>query len=415
MELRNNQRRAGGKDGWQLAVDRQSEIRRLVAMKAVTRGDVEAAAQRLGVHAATVYRLLDKFTAAETVDSIVSKPSGWRVGNGRLDERAEAIIQEAIEDFYLKREAPGVRELTREIARLCDKEGIPAPSRPAIQRRLAKLGKKNVIRKRRGRDEAEAVTMRPGKLVVNRANAVWQIDHSPADIIIVDTESRRPIGRPWLTFVIDIASRAIAGVHVSLEAPSVVSVGMAIRHAILSKDEALSKRGISADWPAFGLPDTVHTDNGSDFRSKSFARACANFGIETEFRPRAAPRYGGHIERLIGTAQKSLHLLPGTTFSNVVEKGSYNSDKKAVMTLDEFETWLWRFIACDYNVRVHSSTGVPPLALWRRDFETANSAPRQPGDPELLAYEFLPAVKRRIGRPGILLNAIHYLLISVES
>jgi putative transposase len=55
-----------------------------------------------------------------------------------------------------------------------------------------------------------------------------------------------------------------------------------------------------------------------------------------------------------------MHLLPGTTFSNVPERGDYDSDAAAVMTLDEFETWIWRFIACDYNRRFHSSLSAPP-------------------------------------------------------
>jgi hypothetical protein len=32
--------------------------------------------------------------------------------------------------------------------------------------------------------------------------------------------------------------------------------------------------------------------------------------------------------------------LPGTTFSNVREKGSYNSAKQATMTMSELERWL---------------------------------------------------------------------------
>ena len=56
-----------------------------------------------------------------------------------------------------------------------------------------------------------------------------------------------------------------------------------------------------------------------------------------------------------------MHLLPGTTFSNVAQRGDYDSDGSAALTLDELETWLWRFIAGDYNVRIHSATGRPPL------------------------------------------------------
>jgi hypothetical protein len=36
----------------------------------------------------------------------------------------------------------------------------------------------------------------------------------------------------------------------------------------------------------------------------------------------------------------AVHLLPGTTFSNVREKGSYNSAKQATMTMSELERWL---------------------------------------------------------------------------
>jgi hypothetical protein len=50
-----------------------------------------------------------------------------------------------------------------------------------------------------------------------------------------------------------------------------------------------------------------------------------------------APRYGGHIERLIGSVMSEMHLLPGATFSNVAARGGYDSEAAAVMTIDEFE------------------------------------------------------------------------------
>lgn len=35
-----------------------------------------------------------------------------------------------------------------------------------------------------------------------------------------------------------------------------------------------------------------------------------------EWRPVAKPRYGAHIERLLGTLNEEIHGLAGTTFSN---------------------------------------------------------------------------------------------------
>ena len=57
-------------------------------------------------------------------------------------------------------------------------------------------------------------------------------------------------------------------------------------------------------------------------------------------RPVATPHYGGHIERLIGTMMGAVHLLPGTTFSAIEERGDYDSLANSAMTLDELERWL---------------------------------------------------------------------------
>lgn len=400
--------KGGAESRWRTAVARQPELRRLLETPNRSRADVEAVARKLGLHPSSLYRLLGRFAIEQTAEAIAGDARGWRKGRGRLPARLEAVIDAAIEAFFLTKQAPSPAALQREIEQRCRAAGLRAPAISTIRRRLHRLSRKLVAARREGRGAAEAQTMRPGALLVDRPNAVWQIDHSPADVVIVDVASRAPIGRPWITLVIDVASRVIAGLHVSVEDPSVVSVGLALRHAILDKADALRERGIEADWPAFGLPDVLHSDNGSDFRSATFRRACANLGIETEYRPIGAPRYGGHIERLIGTAQSEMHLLPGTTFSNVGERGDYDSDAAAALTLDELETWLWRFIAGDYNVRVHSALDRPPLEAWRRPTEGGPFVARLARDPERVAFEFLPAVTRAITRQGVVLNRVHY-------
>lgn len=324
---------------WQTALERRPALRRLAETPRTTRAEVEEQARELGISASTIYRLLRRFRKAGTVDSIVAQPRGWRPQVNRLPNAVEEILSSAIESFYLAQPACSLSDLHREIMIRCSKAGEPAPARSTIARRVARISRRRAARRRQGAGAAEALTVRPGHYTVDQPNAVWQIDHSPMDVIVVDSKNRQPIGRPWLTLVIDVASRLIPGLHVSLEAPSVVSVGLALRHAILPKSEALNERGITGDWPAGGLPDALHSDNGSDFRSEAFARACANLGIETIRRPVRRPRYGGHIERLIGTAQTALHLLPGTTFSNPKRRGEYDSDKTAALTLDELETW----------------------------------------------------------------------------
>ena len=81
-----------------------------------------------------------------------------------------------------------------------------------------------------------------------------QADHTPVDLIVVDEINRLPIGRPWVTIVFDVASRAVVGFHATLEAPSAASVAMALNMACLPKSKWLRSLAIDLDWPMHGIP-----------------------------------------------------------------------------------------------------------------------------------------------------------------
>jgi putative transposase len=103
----------------------------------------------------------------------------------------------------------------------------------------------------------------------------------------------------------------------------------------------------------------------------------------------------------------AVHLLPGTTFSNVAEKGSYVSEKRATLTLFELERWLALQIAGVYHLSIHSALGKTPLAAWQEDAETM-TPPRDPLDETEFFLSFLPAVPRQIRRDGIHFYNIRY-------
>ena len=99
-----------------------------------------------------------------------------------------------------------------------------------------------------------------------------------------------------------------------------MSVALVLTHAVLPKDIWLADRELDLPWPMFGIPDALHVDNAPEFHSLALARGAQEYGIRLTFRPPARPYFGGHIERLIGTMMGAVHLLPGTTFSNVAER-----------------------------------------------------------------------------------------------
>ncbi|MCO6392396.1 DDE-type integrase/transposase/recombinase [Aliihoeflea aestuarii] len=247
-----------------------------------------------------------------------------------------------MDGFWLKKEKPSLAALLRRIREVCLTEGLSPPHRSTVQRRVSELIPMSAARKRGEREIEAASTPSPGQFNAAKPNALWQIDHTIVDVIVVDEQFRKPIGRPVLTIAIDVCTRMVAGFHLSLEAPSSTSVGLCLLHAVYDKTAWLDEREIDIPWPVAGLPEVLHCDNGADFRSRALSDACKEYGMRLQFRPPATPRFGGHIERLIGTMMGAVHLLPGTTFSNVKIRGGYDSEGRARLTLRELEKWIAR-------------------------------------------------------------------------
>ena len=93
--------------------------------------------------------------------------------------------------------------------------------------------------------------------------------------------------------------------------------------------------------------------------------------------------------------------MPGTTFSSVAERGTYDSAGRATMTLAELEIWLAWQIAGVYHLRPHSALRCTPLDAWQKGIERMGKPPREPSDPKAFHLDFLPFEKRLVGRAGL--------------
>ena len=58
--------------------------------------------------------------------------------------------------------------------------------------------------------------------------AIVQIDHTKVDVQLVDEQSRLVLGRPWLTVLLDVFSRAVVGFNLSYNAPAAAGVALAV-------------------------------------------------------------------------------------------------------------------------------------------------------------------------------------------
>jgi putative transposase len=288
----------------------------------------------------------------------------------------------------------------------CISAGLKPPHRRTIVARLKDIDLQKRAKRRGEQKIVKATTPVPGLFGASRPLGVVQIDHTKADVFVVDEETRQPLGRPWLTLAMDVCSRMVTGFYLTMEAPSRLSTSLCLLHSVFDKSAWLREREITEPWPVAGLPDTVHVDNGADFRSRAFKRGCQDAGIAIEWRPPGEPRFGGHIERLIGTQMGRLHLLPGTTFSNEQELGDYDSKRHAALTLRELERYIALDIVGSYHQSIHGTLGRPPIAVWR---EHEGEIPlRLPQDRMRFWLTFLPEQERTLRPTGIHLFGLRY-------
>lgn len=146
---------------------------------------------------------------------------------------------------------------------------------------------------------------------ITEPNQMWQIDASPQDAACLD-------GRYSIYVCLDVATRRKV---VSLSrTPSASAVALLIRKAIL----------------AWGVPDLIKTDNGTDFVARDTERLFAALGIDWERSTAYSPQQKGHVERAIKTFQHSFcHELPGYIGHDVADRQAIRARKAFAERLGE--------------------------------------------------------------------------------
>jgi putative transposase len=395
---------------WDLAVRRARVIGPLAAADVVGGSAVEAAAAELGLSRRQVYELLRRWRQGQGAvsDLIPGRSSGGR-GGEQLPDDVEAVIRDVLRREYLTRQRKSVAAVHREIVRVCRTRGLQAPSRGSVVRRIGRLDPVESTRRREGTDAARGREAAGGvPPPVTRVLEQVQIDHTVVDLVVVDEQHRLPIGRPYVTAGIDVFSRCLVGLVVTLEAPSATSVGLCLAHMVTDKRAWLGRLEAPVAWPMSGKPGELYLDNAAEFKSEALRRGCEQHGIALRYRPPGRPHFGGIVERVIGTMMQLVHELPGTTFSNPAQRGDYDADARACLTLGELQRWLAVAVA-GYHGQVHGTTQQTPGARWAAGIaETGTAAPVTVTNEAAFLVDFLPVLRRTLTRTGFVIDHVRY-------
>ena len=396
-------------EAWEHARRRAEIIAPLAMLEVVGHQAADAAAQALGLSRRQVYVLIRRARQGSgLVTDLAPGQSGGGKGRGRLPESVERIIRELLQKRFLTKQKRSLAAFHREVALVCKTHKLRVPARNTVALRIAALDPLKTARRREGQDASRDLQGVGGvPPAVTLPLEQIQIDHTVIDLIVVDERDRQPIGRPYLTVAIDVFTRCVLGMVVTLEAPSAVSVGLCLVHVACDKRPWLEGLNVEMDWPMSGKPKLLYLDNAAEFKSEALRRGCEQHGIQLDYRPPGQPHYGGIVERIIGTAMQMIHdELPGTTFSNPDQRGDYDSENKAALTLHELERWLTLAVGT-YHGSVHNGLLQPPVARWS-EAVTRVGVPAVVTRATAFLVDFLPIIRRTLTRTGFVIDHIHY-------
>lgn len=321
----------------------------------------------------SVYGWVRLVRAADSDNRALTSIPGRRKEGSRQPQALRDLMDELILNSYMQREGPSFSSVAEELHQRIDARNAELP--PDSQ--LLRVDRTTFLRYRDATFHPyEIDAARRGKAYADRRWAAKkrsprperrldkvQIDSTVADIILVD-DLGRILGRPWITAAIDVYSRVILAVVIGFTPPSVESLSQLLRMMCTPKGEILNHYGLEGEG-FHGRPCEVIVDNALEFHSDLLKKLVVErLGIIVTYQPKGEPWWKAMIERWFGTYQRSLvHTLPGTTFSNPRERGDYDSQAQARLTLEDLRrlTWIWLDA---YHKREHSELHATPASVW---------------------------------------------------
>jgi len=303
----------------------------------------------------------------------------------------ENLVQKHLSEEYLTNQRLSITAIHANIVGDIydrDLEHLDIPSLSTITRRVRQIDPYLRSKTRNGKYQANRRYKSAGKsYVTTRILEAVEADGNLLDVLIVDPDTGEVMGRPYGTCLIDKYSRCILAFKITMIPFSAATLLDTLSTALSEGKEKFS-----------GHFETLIVDNGSDFISHSVQNFCQNMGIRIEYGSPRDPNSKPHVERFFGTMNKQLiHMLPGTTFSNPVEKGEYKSEKYACLTLEKLQENIEKWLEI-YHQGIHQGHGRAPEKLWEESLKDNPTVtfPKEHLDTIAREIEYRSIVKGRI-------------------
>lgn len=222
------------------------------------------------------------------------------------------------------------------------------------------------------------------------------------------------LNRIWLLTIVDVATRAVIGYHLSFNKEyNQEDVKKCFQSAILPwKTKVLTISGLSysknAGFPSskfpeaeYGVWDEISYDNAKSHLSKEIKDILTKqIGCSINMGPVAVPVNRSIVERLFRSIEEnSFHRLPSTTGSNIMDPRRKDAEKNAIkfsITSDAIEE-LCDVIIANYNATPHDGNdGFTPLEVFESRINQGMHIATIPGENRDLVNLFPITCVRRV-------------------
>ncbi len=245
---------------------------------------------------------------------------------------------------------------------------LKRPSEETFRKEVRRLECYETYEARFGEKKAKARFDPSGEgLVAQRFLELGCLDHTMVDnVVVMSADNRLPMGRPWLTVLIDVFTRCVLGWVVSFEPPSLYSATECVKRAGRPK---LSLYNAHARYRSmvkiFGRVDEIVTDNGKDLSGIAFEDSMLEISTSVRWAPIASPTFKAIGERFFGTLKTMLFdKLPGATLKpELLREMGIDPRNTAILTLEELELLIEQAV-CLYHFEEHSALNAPPAQVW---------------------------------------------------
>ncbi|EJC6765623.1 transposase family protein [Vibrio parahaemolyticus] len=359
--------------------------------------------------AITIYRWWLNFSqSGYNPTSLAPKFKGRGNRAPKVPEIVDALMAQAVEAVISGRKinvSSAHRRVRRKVRQYNLKHGTKYkyPRYESVRKRVKKKTPFEVLVAKKGERVAKREFRRMGKkILTSYALERVEVDHTVVDLFAVHKEYRLPLGRPYLTQLVDCYSKAVVGFYLGFEPPSYVSVALALKNAIQRKDSLLSSYPtVKNEWLCYGIPDLLVTDNGKEFLSKAFDAACETLLITVHQNKVDTPDNKPDVERKYGTVNTTLlDDLPGKAFSQYLHREGYDSIDEATLTLDEIKEIYLIWLVDIYHKHPNQRGTNCPNVAWKRGCEEWE--PEEfTGTTAELDFKFAVLDEKKLSKSGI--------------